>query len=599
MSNYDSTLAQNEDTAQLSDIKNRVIRQLLEALLFEQLCQYEYQEGQFNFTLNHTRYQVTGKITGFNRIRLNASSLRVYKHNSWQAIELVELIKNLPATANAKKKLMTELKQTIHLCHWNKSCLPQISNRRQLSYSQLESAIDEGHPYHPCFKARTGFSDADHQAYGPEAANQFQLHWVALPSCLLTTNYPTVSEKTFWCQELGLACFNLLNNRLRKLTANPSAFSFLPIHPWQWQNLQSKLADAIKHKQLYDLGTAGDFYQAGISVRTLINITRPDKANIKLPLNMVNTSALRSIENHSICTAPVLSNWLNQLYQADMFLQKHLIFLSEYAGISLASSGNSNHWVTELTDQIGVIFRQSINQYANPNRTVPFVALTLSESDNKAFIDPWIQTYGVKKWLTRLINISVIPVWHLLVKHGIALEAHAQNMLITHQQGWPQKVMLRDFHESLEYVADFLEQPELEPEFNQLNPCYQTAQPNQYYWMSSVEALRELFVDTLFVFNLSDLAVLLESHYQFSEADFWKLVYQAFKAYQQSALTPPARLKQIDIFKPDIQTESLLKKKLTDSSQAEFHHTVTNPLALTQSHHPVNSNLAARPLVQT
>lgn len=575
---------------------NRVVRQLLEAILFEKVCQYQHLDGYFYFMLGHTQYKTKGKITGFSRIRLDASQMHAYKNSKWQAIQLAELVANLPAKQHVKNKLITELNQTIALCNWNNQFLSQLSSRRDLSYAELESAIDEGHPYHPCFKARTGFSDSDHKNYGPEAANHFQLHWIALHSSLLKFCFQSTSEKTFWQQELGETYVSQLNDKLAELTTEPTLFSFLPIHPWQWVNLQQTLAAAIDNQQLYYLGAAGDFYQASISVRTLINVSRPNKANIKLPLNMVNTSSVRSIENHSICTAPVLSNWLNQLYESDTFLQKNMVFLSEYAGISIASENiNSQPWLTKLADQLGVIFRLSVNNYSNPKQTIPFVALTVIEQDNKPFIDSWIQTHGCKKWLQRLLNISMIPVWHLLVKHGIALEAHAQNMLIEHQQGWPKKVILRDFHESLEYVHSYLEKPQLAPEFNKLNPCYQKSKPNQYYWMSDVEALRELFVDTLLVFNLSDLAVLLESYYQFSEQDFWQVVYQAFKDYENAALTSPARLQQINIFEPSIQTESLLNKKLNGSASREFHHDIQNPLARasSQTNHKKRSLIAA------
>jgi len=559
--------------------ENRVIRQLVEALLFEQICPYDYQNGYFYFNLNQTDYKTKGKITGFSRIRLESKHLYTRRGNNWHHIHLAELVDNLPASQKVKNRLISELKQTVSLCRWNHQYLTRLNSRRELSYVELESAIDEGHPYHPCFKARTGFNTNDHQKYGPEAANCFQLHWLAVRRCYLKRSFASSSDHAFWQQELEQNSFVQLHTVLAKQTHEPSAFALLPVHPWQWLNIKPKLAAAIQNQQVFYLGAAGDYYQASISVRTLLNVIHPGKANIKLPLNMVNTSSLRTIENHSICTAPALSNWLETLWQSDPFLQEYMILLPEYAGISLANDGNEfQPWVDELADQLGVIFRQSIHRHTD-KCTLPFVALTAIEQDKKPFIDPWIQSYGCQKWLKHLIKISVIPIWHLLVKHGIALEAHAQNLLIEHQQGWPQKVILRDFHESLEYVPDFLAEPDLAPVFSELNTCYQSAKPDQYYWMSSVEALRELFVDTLFVFNLADLAVLLEMHYQFPEQQFWQLIFQAFQDYQRAGLTGTARLQKINIFKSDIQTESLLKKKFSEKSSAEFHHAIQNPLA--------------------
>lgn len=586
-------------------LENRVIRQLIEALLFEKIIAFTYQNGYFCFRLGITQYRTMGKMSGFSRVRLNTEHMyylsisnttkqsvtdEAETISNWQPIELHQILADLPTAENVKQRLNNELHQTIKLCRWNEQFLTRLDSRRELSYHQLESAIDEGHPYHPCFKARTGFSEQDHQHYGPECANTFQLHWLAVRRCYLKRRFNSVPEKTFWQQELDANSLAFLNKKLALHTTDSSAFSFMPIHPWQWLNLQKKLAPAIAKQQLYYLGAAGDSYQASISVRTLLNVSDPNKANIKLPLNIVNTSSLRTIESHSICTAPVLSHWLNQLYKSDTFLQQHMILLPEYAGIRITNDGQQPQpWIDELEDQLGVIFRESLTNYCDDKGALPFVALTAIEQDNKPFIAPWIQEYGCDQWLQKLIETTIIPVWHLLVHHGIALEAHGQNMLLQHQQGWPEKVILRDFHESLEYVHDYLARPELAPIFGELESCYNHASPNQYYWMSSVEALRELLVDTLFVFNLADLAVLLNHYYQYAEQDFWRVVYQCMQDYQQSGITSQERLEKIDIFQPKIKTESLLKKKFDGNRAAEYHHSVNNPLAFIQ--HNVQSSV--------
>jgi len=572
-----------ETSDEHNSVENRVIRQLLEALLFEKICDFEHQLGYFEFILGEHSYRVQGNVSGFSRVRINSSDMQYRVGDNWQKVSLAHLIADLPTEQSVKNRLRLELDQTIKLSCWNQHNLDRIVNRRELNYNELESAIDEGHPYHPCFKARIGFSEKDHQCYGPESAQHFQLHWLAVRRCYLKRRFNLLSETLFWQQELGNDHLHTLQQQLTQQTDDVTAFSLMPIHPWQWQNIQEQLQTALSKQQLFYLGAAGDLYQASISVRTLLNVSAPNKANIKLPLNIMNTSSLRTIESHSICTAPDISNWLMKLYNNDNYLQEKMVLLEEYAGIRIANDGPEHqNWIANLTDQLGVIFRESLTNYCSPQHSLPFLALTVIEQDNKPFIDPWIKHYGCQQWLKQLIETAIIPVWHLLVHHGIAIEAHGQNMLIEHKQGWPYKVIIRDFHESLEYVESYLAKPELAPIFTELESCYEQGQPDQYYWMSSVEALRELLVDTLFVFNLTDLAVMLEHHYQFSEQKFWRTVYQAIVTYQKSGLTSPERLAKIEIFKPKINTESLLKKKFDGNRAAEYHHTVDNPLASAQ-----------------
>lgn len=564
-------------------IEDRVLRQLIEALLYEGIIKFEYRHHQFNFIIGDDRYTAVGYISGFGRIRLQASTIRKQNDSRLGRPSIENIVEALPVKTEVKEQLCEELIQTTKLCKWNKLHLSKPNSRRELSYKKLESTIDEGHPYHPCFKARTGFSERDHELYGPENGNTFQLIWLAVSRQMLKQNIPHEKDEDFWKDELSKKTWLTLKARMNEKNASWESFGLLPVHPWQWTKLQTNLVDLLTVRDLIHLGSAGDKYQASISVRTLINVSRPKKANIKLPLSMVNTSSLRIFESHSVCTAPVISRWLNTLVQSDSFfrLRNNLSILSEYAGIVLTNEqqGHKSNWPVDLDGQLGVIFRESMEKRHDNENAIPFCALYLMEADGKPFIDPWIKQYGCKEWLERLFETAIVPVWHLLVHHGIGIEAHAQNMLLEHRKGWPEKIILRDFHESMEYVSDYINNPALIPNFKKLEKCYSQAPDNKYYWMSDVEALRELLVDTLFIFNLTNLAVLLEEQYQFKEHRFWSLVTKCLLRYKQEGHTDEARISQIDIFRKSISTESLITKKLQQDPGKEFHHHVSNPLA--------------------
>nr|MBX2858570.1 hypothetical protein [Cellvibrionaceae bacterium] len=436
-------------------------------------------------------------------------------------------------------------------------------------------------------------------AYGPECGGKIKLHWLAVRQCYVKNRFSATphtqgltrqqQHSDFWQDELGEQTWRLIEHRLAQQGAGWHDYHLVPAHPWQVKKLAPQLKHPLACKDIIDLGQAGDDYQASISVRTLINLSRPEKANIKLPLSMVNTSSLRTIEPHSISTAPVLSQWLSDIVNNDAFFQQQapLVLLREYAGIRLQAPTESRDsksqagdaWVAQIDDKLGVIFRESLEQHQLSSQAVPFMALAMHEQDDLPFIHAWIERYDCGPWLQQLIKTVVLPVWHLLVHHGIALEAHAQNMILIHDNGWPSKIVLRDFHESLEFVDAFVKNPEIAPDFLPLEACYRNAKPNQYYWMDSIEALRELIVDTLFVFNLTELSHLMDSVYGFSEQQFWQQVYLQLQAYQNNNNTPLQRLREVDIYQQTIQTESLLKRKLSETKQQEFHHKIANSLA--------------------
>lgn len=583
-----------QNNAAICPHRARVIRQLFEAILFEGNQAYQYDGRWFTLRVGEAVYRARGRFSGFGRVRLVQEDIWQTCDGYNKTVDLALLVRGLPGKPGATEKLLQELEQTIAFCRWNQDNLDIMTSRRELSYTELESAIREGHTYHPCFKARSGFSHEDHAQYGPEAGNQFQLEWLAVRRQFLAMALDCDNEQAFWMRELGEAGWQTLMEAMQTRGISFVEYGLLPVHPWQLKTLKSSLQTPVSNSHIVLLGEAGDFYQASISLRTLLNVSSPHKANIKLPLNVVNSSSLRIIEPHSVCTAPVLSRWLEKLIHQDSWFEENAVLdiQSEYAGIVLSNdtgAEDNTHWLDALAPSLSVIFRDSrpISKTHNKTAThhqdtssqaIPFVALSLTEADGDAFIAPWIKRYGVEAWVQQLIEVTVLPVWHLLVRHGIALETHAQNMTLLHDNGWPQKLIVRDFHESLEFVSEFLAAPELQPDFTNLHPDYAKAEPDRYYWMSSIEALRELLVDTLFVYNLSEIAVLLEADFSYSESQFWKQVDKALCDYAAGAPNCSKRRTAVDLYQPQIKTESLIRKKLSGQSDTEFHHTIPNSL---------------------
>jgi siderophore synthetase component len=291
---------------------------------------------------------------------------------------------------------------------------------------------------------------------------------------------------------------------------------------------------------------------------------------------MVNTSSLRTLDTHAICAAPHISKWIANTVKKDQFLKEEasLIILKEYAGVAYQPEGE------ETQTQLGAIWRESIRLHMEEDEeAVPFTALPLMERDGLPFIDEWLKRYGTENWLKRLMEVSVVPVWHLLVAHGIAVEAHAQNMVLLHKNGWPTRVALRDFHDSTEYHHAFLADPSKVPDFAGIHDQFKKGENDMYYWMSSIEALRELVMDTLFVFHLCELSFVLQEQYGYSERKFWTITGEAIAGHLSRYPELISRNHLIQHTAPVVYAESLLKKKTRSEVAGGFRHLVTNSLA--------------------
>jgi siderophore synthetase component len=561
----------------LHKTQQRVIKQLLEAALFENLLEYEISSinsniGNITVFGSTATFHCSGKRSSFNRIRLNDQPIYTLDNDfkDPRVASLMEILEQVPGDSKKKSDLWRELRQTVLLGDWNEENLTH-KPRRHLPYEELESAIIEGHPYHPCFKARTGFTLEDHEKYGPEAGNVFQLYWIAVKRKDVKTSFPS-KEHEFWRDEIGEETLQNLLAQLTGYGSSISTYSLMPVHPWQWETKIKQIAETMEERTIIPLGFAGDYYRATQSVRTLWNANDPKKAHIKLPLNMVNTSSLRTMEAHSVCTAPEISKWLQKIWECDTYLQKRMVFLEEFAGTIALETHPA------LNGHLAAIWRKSVNSILDKGENaIPFNSLSLNEMDGNPFIHVWIMEYGLENWLKQLIETSVIPVWHLLVVHGIGLEAHAQNMILIHENGWPTKMAIRDFHESLEYVDSYLKDVSIKPNFDDLHPDYPNAKEDEFYWMSSVEGLRELVMDTLFVFHLSDLSYLMDKRYGYSENNFWKLVKGLIEEHVSHFPDCKRRMEVLQPGGEQIYTESLFTKKLTKEKE-EYHHLVPNSL---------------------
>jgi siderophore synthetase component len=486
-----------------------------------------------------------------------------------------ELLDDVPGAPAAKAALAEELENTARLCRWNVENVPALRrSRRELAYDEIESLLHEGHPYHPCFKSRAGFSQADHAAYGPEAGNTFALRWVAVRRSALRQQRPLLDH------ELGTTDACRLSDARRQARAPLDEFGLLPVHPWQWSKLQSMpaLAEALARRDVIDLELALGRYRATQSLRTLISVDDPSGDHIKLPLALRNSSSLRTLQPETVHAAPAVSAWLERLVQGDTFFDEvaGAVVLSEHrsAAYSPLTPGTA-----ALESNLAVIWRQPIARHLRvAEAALPFNALFALEADGRPFVDPWIERHGLVPWLEQLLHVTLLPLWRLLAHHGVALEAHAQNLLLLHRDGVPQRLALRDFHDSLEYVPSFLAQPQLAPDFARIERRFEGAVPGRHYAMASVRELRDLFIDTVMVFNLSELSWLLEREYGFRETEFWRLARGVLGDYRRSRWNDAARAARIRLGTAFVHVESLFKTRLSAPTDALLQHLVPSDL---------------------
>lgn len=575
--------------------QQRVLRQLIEALLFERILTARTSAdgpGRVNFDIDgqasdgqSVTYRCHGYISdSFERVRLDdAPPLRITADGMRPVASVQEFVLETSPAIGADEVLLarflrelqqTLLKDTLSL-HLRQ---PRHGNR---DLTALEGQLQDGHPYHPCYKSRVGFDPLDNVAYGPEFAPSVRLFWLGLRKQQASlAACRGIDAAAFVRAELGEAQHARLIAALHQLGLTPDDYHLLPVHPWQWrEKIATDLFPLLHSRDLVLLGEGDDDYRPLQSIRSLANASRPAGAHVKLPISIVNTSADRILSCHNVENAPPVSDWLCDILAADAVLRDYgLVFLREVVGITWRPAGLPLFMQAQQYGVLGAVWRESVDTHLQADEAAaPFSGLCQCEADGQPFIAPWVARHGLAAWLDALFDASIPPLVHLLYAHGIGMEAHAQNIVLIHRAGLPQRIALKDLPGGLRFHQPCLQQPERCPPLAPTPSFRKQVNATAGMEAATPEQVRDYFHDAVFFINFGELSLFLRRHYDLPEADFWTRVAACIQRYQAGHPELAARFAAFDLFAPAIVVEQLAKRRLYAETEARLQR-VSNPL---------------------
>ena len=596
--------------------EQRVIKQLLQALLYENIIDFESESANnahestgnkslLNFVIqasDDVRYTAQGYIHySFDIIRLNDLNVqRVVNGVAEDAIlehVISDILLNIEG-AELKDSFIKELRHTLVNETQSQILASNIPVPIDtLTYEQLEGYLTAGHPYHPCFKSRIGFDLQDNYDYGPEFDQNIDVVWLAVKKELLVSNTTTGIDINEWVKDyVGADEFDALNAKLIEVLtiANETAndYCLIPAHPWQWQNtLVQALQPLLATQEVIYLGDAGHQYRAQQSIRSLTmlgnsdengnNDTINEKAYLKLSMHLINTSSTRILAKHTVMNAAVVTTWLNQLIVDDKTAQAlPIAFLGETVGVSLNHEAlrARGYQHPNMYGGLAAIWRENVSQHLSTGQTAfPLNGVSYINADDSHLIDPWLDKYGVETWIAQLIKVTVTPLLHILFGYGVALECHAQNIVLVHENGYPIKVLLKDLHDGVRYSPEHLTQQHLRPDFYSLPPAHAALNRGSFIETEDTDGIRDMTVACLFFVALSDIAIFMQTHYHYSEVAFWQQVADCVTDYQTSHPEHQVRFDLFDVFAEQTRIESLAKRRLFGDKAFPIKY-INNPL---------------------
>ncbi|WP_150255062.1 IucA/IucC family protein [Nocardiopsis deserti] len=490
---------------------------------------------------------------------------------------LAEVVRDLLATHAADARLT--------------AAAPDAATLADLPYEDLEG-YQTGHPCIFVNKGRLGFSAADAALYTPEARGAFPLVWIAVhPDLGRFQSMAGTEREDLLAGELDADQRADFAGRIRERGGDPDAYLWLPVHPFQWDEVVAPLfASEIALGRVVRLGLSRDRYRPFQSIRTLMNLDRPDRLNVKVPLMIRNTLVWRGLSGTQTGCAPHTSAWLRDLAERDPFLTgTGVVMLAERASATVP------HPVFDRMPQapyryhelLGAIWREPIHHHLAPGeRARTMACLLLEGADGRALITELVERSGLEaqEWLRCFVGALFPPVLHYLYRYGASFTPHGENVvLVLDGDERPVRIALKDFGSDVELLPFDL------PEYAELPDHVRGA---LHRWRP--EELAHSVLSAICAGHLRFLADIVQRQLGVPGERLWALAREQVLAYHARFPELAERFAWFDLLAPKVGRVALNREQLMGGGfheraerDAEFdvmHGLVDNPLAVPEEH---------------
>ncbi|GAA3875389.1 IucA/IucC family protein [Saccharothrix violaceirubra] len=379
-----------------------------------------------------------------------------------------------------------------------------------------------GHPWLIANKGRIGFGAEDVARYAPESRTPLRLPWLAVHRGLAEFRGTSeLSEEAVLRHELDPMTVERFTEVVQELGVDPRAYVWLPVHPWQLDHVVRTLwAPELATGRIVELGEGPDWYLPTQAIRTMSNVDDPGRFQVKLPLRVLNTSVYRGIPPHCTAAAPVVTQWLRGLWDADKLIGEWgTALLGEVASVTVRHPVLSRAGAVpyQWLETLGCIWREPVVERAG-ERSWSLAAVLHVDRDGRPLVRSFVGSADPEVWFSTLLRVLLRPLLHLLYTYGITVNPHGENVVvITDGQGMPVRVALLDLVDDVNLSVDRV--PERGPEPD----AHDHVLPRKPW-----RVLRQYIVDALLIGVFRPLARLLDVPGE----RFWGLVRGEVDAYR-------------------------------------------------------------------
>ena len=430
------------------------------------------------------------------------------------------------------------------------------------SHHEIEGML-RGHPWLIMSKGRMGFGYDDYLSAAPELSPTVKVLWLAVHRDL--AEFRSTEEwqagRLYQC-ELDAEELENFEQQLDALGRSSLDYFLIPVHAWQWhQWLVPTYANEIVDQRIIELGVGQDDYVPMQSIRTLCNISQPERHYVKLPVSIFNTAVYRGLPSKRNLAAPAVTAWLKQIQSQDPDLkQSGVAFLGEVATLTIHQPcfDQIEGVPYQFKELFGCLWRESVDpMIGTGEQALSQAALLHRDINGQSILAVLIQASGLSplQWLKRFAEVSVTPLLICLYKYGLAFSPHGENTMLIHANGVPQKMVLKDFIDDVNLVdEDFPELASLPIE-------------GQILLRHPAHELSHFIFTGLFMVHYRYICnVFLQDYPEHSEVEFWQTISSVIDAFHQAHPELAERIEKFAMFRAEFEKICLNRVRLFTTS---------------------------------
>ena len=454
-------------------------------------------------------------------------------------------------------------------------------------YQSIETTMDEGHPVIIANRGCYGFDFIDALMYSPECMAKQKVVWIAVHKDKATfSSISSLSYQDIIQSELSKEDISDFSDVIYQNGVLNEDYYWMPVHEWQWrEKILIRFAADIAQKNIIFLGMSTDVYFAQQSIRTLFNVSHPNKRYIKLAVSIFNSGFMRGLSPYAMKVTPGINEWLDNLCSQDRYLcEKNFKLLKEVAAIGYRDT-LFERVIAEVSPQkymLSALWRESaFDKIEENHRLMTMAALLHIDKNETSFIVELIKASRLsgREWIKAYLDCYLLPQLHLFYAYDIAFMPHGENVILIIEDNKPVGIFMKDIAEEVMFFSPEGELPDA------ASHCTHIVKDHL-----KIEHLWTEIFDYFFRY----LAVILDKHDCLAENDFWQLAADTILEYQVQYPEYKEKYERLDLFKPTFKQCGINRQKMLHGPEClsllelktnkNFSKELTNPLFLFKKH---------------